>query len=98
MKYAMVSAAVLASAVLAFNPASAAMMSCSGDMSQMTTMMAGMPDGPHKWEMNKHLAMINAAMAKDGPRGCSVTMHKMHAKMMGSKMMGSKMPMMKSGM
>ena len=98
MKYAIVSAAVLASAVLAFNPASAAMMSCSGDMSQMTTMMGGMPDGPHKWEMNKHLAMINAAMAKDGPRGCSMTMHKMHAQMMGSKRMGSKMPMMKSGM
>jgi hypothetical protein len=105
MKYAMVSAAVLASAVLAFNPASAAMMSCSGDMSQMTTMMAGMPDGPHKWEMNKHLAMINAAMAKDGPRGCSMTMQMMHSKMhsrmhsrMHSSMMGSKMPMMKSGM
>ena len=94
MKYAMVSAAVLAGAVLAFNPASAEMMSCSGaDMSKMTTMMGGMPDGPHKWEMNKHLAMINAAMAKDGPRGCSMTMQKMH-----SKMMGSKMPMMKSGM
>ena len=93
MKYAMVSAAVLAGAVLAFNPASAQMMSCSGDMSQMTTMMAAMPDSPHKWEMNKHLAMINAAMAKDGPRGCSMTMQKMH-----SKMMGSKMPMMKSGM
>ena len=94
MKYAMLSAAVLAGAVLAFNPASAEMMSCSGgDMSQMTTMMGGMPDGPHKWEMNKHLAMINAAMAKDGPRGCSMTMQKTH-----SKMMGSKMPMMKSGM
>jgi hypothetical protein len=97
MKYAMVSAAVLATAVLAFNPASAAMMSCA-DMSNMTTMMGAMPDGPHKWEMNRHLAMINAAMAKDGPRGCSMTMQKMHAKMMGSKMMGSKMPMMKSGM
>ena len=93
MKCAMVSAVVLAGAVLASNPASAEMMSCSGgDMSQMTTMMGGMPDGPQKWEMNKHLAMINAAMAKDGPRGCSVTMQKMH-----SKMMGSKMPM-KSGM
>ena len=56
----------------------------------MTTMMGGMPDGPHKWEMNKRLAMINAAMAKDGPRGCRQKMH--------SKMMGSKMPMMKSGM
>ena len=91
MKYAMVSAAVLATAVLALNPASAEMMSCSGpDMSKMTTMMGGMPDGPHKWEMTKNLAMINAAMAKDGTRGCRMTMKK--------KMMGSKTPMMKSGL
>jgi hypothetical protein len=91
MKYAIVSVAVLVAAVLAFNPASAEMMSCSGaDMSKMTTMLGGMPDGPHKWEMNKHLAVINAAMAKDGTRGCSMTMKKM--------MMGSKTPMMKSGM
>ena len=91
MKYAIVSAAVLAAAVLAFSPASAEMMSCSGaDMSKMTTMMGGMPDGPHKWKMNRHLAMINAAMAKDGPRGCSMTMKKM--------MTGSKMSKMKSGM
>lgn len=91
MKYAMVSAAVLATAVLAFSPASAEMMSCSGaDMSKMSTMIGAMPDGPHKWEMYENLAMINAAMAKDGTRGCSMTMKKM--------MMGSKMPMMKSGM
>jgi hypothetical protein len=91
MKYAVVSLAVLATAVLAFSPASAEMMSCSGaDMSKMTTMMGGMPDGPNKWKMNQHLAMINAAMAKDGTRGCSMTMTKM--------MMGSKMSMMKSGM
>jgi hypothetical protein len=91
MKYAILSAAVLATAVLAFNPASAEMMSCAdADMSKMTTMIGGMPDGPHKWEMNKHLAVINAAMAKDGPHGCSMTMKKM--------MMSSKMSMMKSGM
>jgi hypothetical protein len=67
------------------------MMSCSGaDMSKMTTIMGGMPDGPQKWEMYKHLAMINAATAKDGTRGCSMTMKKM--------MMGPKTPMMKSGM
>ena len=89
MKYAIVSAAILATAVLAFNPASAEMMSCA-DMSKMTTMIGGMPDGPHKWEMNKHLAAINAAMAKDGTRGCSMTMKKM--------MTGSKMSKMKSGM
>lgn len=91
MRYAMVSAVVLATAVLPLNPASAEMMSCSGThMLKMTTMLGGMPDGPHKWKMNQHLAMINAAMAKDGSRGCSMTMKKM--------MMGSKMSMMKSGM
>src|SRR5450759_5029217 len=74
MKFAVVSLTVLATAVLAFRPASAEMMSCSdADMSKMTTMMGAMPDGPHKWEMNKHLAMINTAMAKDGTRGCSMT-------------------------
>ena len=91
MKFAVVSLTILATAVLAFSPASAKMMSCSdADMSKMTTMMGAMPDGPHKWEMNKHLAMINTAMAKDGTRGCSMTMKKM--------MTGSKMSKMKSGM
>ena len=91
MKYVVVSLAIMATAVLAFSPASAEMMSCSGaDMSKMTTMMGAMPDGPKKWEMDKHLAMINTAMAKDGTRGCRMTMKKM--------MMGSKMPMMKSEM
>ena len=91
MKFAVVSLTVVATAVLAFSPASAEMMSCSdADMSKMTTMMGAMPDGPHKWEMNKHLAMINTAMAKDGTRGCRMTMKKM--------MKGSKMSMMKSEM
>jgi hypothetical protein len=88
MKYALVSSTILVAAVFAFSPASAEMMACS-DMSKMTTMMGGMPDGPNKWEMNKHLAMINTAMAKDGTRGCSMAMKKM--------MTGSKMSMMKSG-
>jgi hypothetical protein len=53
--------------------------SCSGDhLSKMTTMIGGMPDGPHKWEMYKHLAMVNTAMAKDGVRGCEQIMRKMH--------------------
>ena len=91
MKYAVVSLTLLATAVLAFSPASAEMMSCSGaDMSKMTAMIGGMPDGPKKWEMNKHLAMINTGMAKDGTRGCSMTMKKI--------MMSSKVSMMKSGM
>lgn len=97
MKYAIVSAGILAAAVLASNPASAKMMHCSGThLSKMTTMIGGMPDGPHKWEMNKHLAMINAAMAKDGMRGCDMSMMKM---MHGMGMRhGQKMSMMKSGM
>ena len=67
------------------------MMSCSGaDMAKMTAMMGAMPDGPKKWEMNKHLEMVNAAMAKDGVRGCKLTMTKM--------MKGKKMSMMKAGM
>ena len=89
MKRVAISAAILAVAVT-FSPASAHMMSCSGDLSKMTTMMGAMPDSPHKWEMNKHLAMMNAAMAKDGTRGCSMTMKKM--------MGGHKMGMMKHGM
>jgi hypothetical protein len=89
MKYAAFPAAILA-LVFTFSTASAHMMSCSGDLSKMTAMMAAMPDGSHKWEMNKHLAMLNAAMAKDGTRGCSVAMKQM--------MGGSKMGMMKSGM
>ena len=40
IKYAVVSLAIMATAVLAFSPASAEMMPCSGaDMSKMTTMM-----------------------------------------------------------
>jgi hypothetical protein len=81
--------AVLAAAAFAFSPASAKMMSCSNaDMSKMTTMIGGMTDGSRKWEMNKHLAMVNAAMAKDGMRGCN---------MMMTKMKGSETSMMKVG-
>jgi hypothetical protein len=40
--------------------------------------------------MNKHLARLNAAMARDGIRGCRAAMEQM--------MRGSKMGMMKSGM
>lgn len=94
MKLAVVSLAVLATAVLAFSPASAEMMSCSGAaLSKMTATMGGMPDGPKKWKMNQNLAMINAAMAKSGTRGCSMAKKKMMMTMMGSKM-----SMMKSGM
>lgn len=92
MKSTVIPAAIIAAAVLfASSPASAKMMSCSGDdMSKMATMLGAMPDGPHKWQMYKHLAMINSAMAKDGTRGCEMTMMNM--------MKGSKMSMMKSKM
>lgn len=90
MKYAAISAAVMATVILAFSPASAGMMMCSdAHLSKMTTMMGGMADGPHKSAMNKHLAVVNAAMAKDGMRGCNRSMMEI--------MHGSKMPMMKSG-
>jgi len=91
MKYAIV-AAVITGAALMSNPASATMMSCSGDMSKMSTMMSVMADGPHKWKMYRHLARINAAMAKNGVRGCSMEMMNM---MGGSSM--SRMTM-RSGM
>ena len=87
MKYSVVSAAVLAAALFAASPATAKMMSCSSaDMSKMVTMIGGMPDGAHKSEMNKHLAMANAAMAKGDMPKCNMMMK------------GSKMSMMKSGM
>jgi hypothetical protein len=95
MKQTAIFAAIVASAILAFSPASARMMTgmmmCSDThLSKMTTMLGGMADGPKKWQMNKHLAMVNTAMAKDGVRGCN-------SSMMGM-MHGSKMSMMKSGM
>jgi hypothetical protein len=91
MKYAIILTAVMATSAFAVSPASSKMMMCSGDhLSKMTTMIGGMPDGPHKWEMYKHLEMVNSAMAKDGMRGCDMMMKKM--------MRGSKMKMMKSGM
>ena len=91
MKYAIILAAVMATSAFAVSPASSKMMPCSGDhLSKMTTMVGGMADGPHKWEMYKHLEMVNIAMSKDGMRGCDMMMTKM--------MRGSKMKMMKSGM
>ena len=94
MKYAIILAAAMATSAFAVSPASSKtsmMMACSGDhLSKMTTTVGGMPDGPRKWEMNKHLEMVNTAMAKDGIRGCDMAMRKM--------MRDSKMKMMKSGM
>jgi len=91
MKYAAILAVVAATSAFAVGPASASKMEpCSGEnLTKMTTMTSGMPDGPQKWEMYKHLQMVNAAMAKDGMRGCDTTSRKM--------MRGSKAKMMKSG-
>ena len=92
MKYAVIATAVVAASAFAVSPASSMMRMCSGEhLSKMTTMVVGMPDGPHKWEMYKHLEMVNTAMAKDGMRGCDMMMKRM-------TMRGPKMKMMKSGM
>jgi hypothetical protein len=78
MKYAIILAAVVATGAFAVGPASSKMM-CSGEhLSKMTTMSSAMPDGPHKWEMYKHLALVNTAIAKDGMRGCDMVMRSMH--------------------
>lgn len=79
MKYAIILAAVVATSAFAVSPASSKMRMCSGDhLSKMTTMSSEMPDGRHKWEMYKHLAMVNTAMSKNGVRGCEMTMKNMH--------------------
>jgi hypothetical protein len=91
MKYTFLIAATIVSSAFAVSPASSRTMLCSGEhLSKMMTTISEMPDGPHKWEMYKHLQMVNTAMAKDGVRGCDMMMTKM--------MRGSKMKMMKSAM
>jgi hypothetical protein len=75
-------------AALAFTPASAAMMACTGDnMAKTTTMMGNMPDGAGKMGMGKEMGMANMEMSKGNMRGAC--MHYMKAQ---------KMSMMKSGM
>ena len=79
MKYAVIAAAVLTASASATSPASSKMSMCSSDhLSKMTTMVGGMPDNPKKWEMYKHLAMVNTAMSKNGMRGCDMVMKNMH--------------------
>ena len=73
---------------LAFTPASAAMMACTGDnMAKANTMMMGMADGPAKMGMSRDMGMANMEMSKGNMRGAC--MHYMKAQ---------KMSMMKSGM
>ena len=86
MKY-LVAAATLAAA-FAVTPASAKMMTCSGDGMMKVSSMAGMmADGPNKMMMAKEVGMANTSMSKGDMRGCN--MHLMKAQKMG---------MMKSGM
>ncbi len=74
MKLTSIAAAVTILAC-AGGPASAKSMTCLGvDMSVVTTMIGTMADGPHKWEMYRSLAAINAAMAGEGTRGCDAVM------------------------
>ena len=79
MKYAITLAAVVAASAFAVNPAFTMEMPCSGpQLSKMMTMVGTMPEGSHKRMMNRHLEMVNTAMAKDGMRGCEKTMRAMH--------------------
>jgi hypothetical protein len=84
MKQILITAAMFSA--LAFTPASAAMMSCSGD-NMAKSMMMGMPMGPGKMGMDKEMAMANMDMSKGNMHGAC--MHYMKAQ---------KMSMMKSGM
>lgn len=70
---------VAAATALAGGPVSAATtIACSDlDMSQLTTMVGGMADGAHKWQMYGYLADINAATARSGARGCNIALMNM---------------------
>jgi hypothetical protein len=69
---------VAAAIALAGGPVSAATIACSDlDMSQLTAMVGGMPDGAHKWQMYGYLADINTATARSGARGCDVALMNM---------------------
>jgi hypothetical protein len=66
---------------LAFAPASASMMSCSGDnMAKTSMMMATMVDGPAKTGMGKEMGMANTEMSKGNMHGGC--MHYMKAQKM----------------
>ena len=70
---------------LAFTPASAKMMACTGDnMAKSGTMMNGMADGPNKMAMGKEMGMINTEMSKGNMRGACMHYMKVQ-KMSGAK-------------
>ena len=58
---------------LAFTPASAMMMACTGEnMAKTTAMMGGMPEGAGKMAMSKEMGMANTEMSKGNMKGaCS---------------------------
>jgi hypothetical protein len=68
---------------LAFTPASAAMMACTGaNMAKSGTAMAAMADGPGKMAMAKEMGMANTHMSKGNMKGaCS---HYMKAQKMAA--------------
>jgi hypothetical protein len=67
---------------LAFTPASAAMMACTGDnMAKSSMMMGTMPDGAGKMGMTKEMAMANMEMSKGKMK--DACMHYMNAQKMG---------------
>ena len=68
---------------LAFTPASAAMMACTGEnMAKTTATMASMPDGPGKMAMGKEMGMANTEMSKGNMRGACT--HYMKAQKMSA--------------
>jgi hypothetical protein len=55
---------------LAFTPASAKMMNCTGEnMAKSQAAMAGIPDGPGKMAMAREIGMANMEMSKGNMRG-----------------------------
>jgi hypothetical protein len=70
---------------LAFTPASAKMMACTGEnMAKSTSAMTAMPEGPGKMAIAKEMGMANTDMSKGNMRGACT--HYMKAqKMSGSK-------------
>jgi hypothetical protein len=68
---------------LAFTPASAATMACTGEnMAKTTTMMTSMPEGPGKMAMGKEMGMANTEMSKGNMR--DACMHYMKAQKMSA--------------
>jgi hypothetical protein len=85
MKFALVTAAAV---VLATGPASAAMMSCSGDnMTKTSTAMTTMQDGPNKTAVGKEMGMANTEMSKGNMK--AACMHYMKAQKMGATKSGT---------